>query len=336
MPLPQLEKTWEFDVNQTYAEGASPLATHQGVLRGIKDSLVGVLASRAAMASPWVVKRSSNGETFSDEDEDIWDTDLDLVFAADTTPHSWIVLEQAGISENFQICIDLKNADSNLLTVVWAPEGFPMTGTGIGDVSNRPFAATEVVLLNDAPWLGGQTTSQFRIHAMQSTDGQCTRIVGYWQAHAVLFWLFDRASRTVSGWSVPAVALVTGGDDTNLTYQALHSVATPNLWGYGTDAMTLWMATESFGSTLDGIGAKLVGANAFDLNWPLTPIGLASLTSLQAGRHGELVDLWFGPVAASHGDTYPGDGTKQLVQFGHLVFPWDGTSGDPGTTPDVA
>jgi hypothetical protein len=46
----------------------------------------------------------------------------------------------------------------------------------------------------------------------------------------------------------------------------------------------------------------------------------------QRGRHGEIADLLFGPSSASHGDTYPDDGSRQLVQFGHLVFPWDGST----------
>ena len=152
----------------------------------------------------------------------------------------------------------------------------------------------------------------------------------------MLFWLFDKPNRTVSGWTVPAVALVSGTYDTLLDYAALHTVSSPNLKGYGTSAMSLWMSTESFGSSLGAVGAKLVSANSFDSHWPLTPIGLASLDAGQVGRHGELFDLWFGSTAANHGDTYPGDATRQFVQFGDLVFPWDGLPGDAGSTPETA
>lgn len=337
MTLPQIQKHWEFDVNQSYTFGDS-LPTHRKVIRGIKDSLVSVLASRPAMGSSWTVKRSSDGSTV--DNSDLWTgvtedlADGKIVFGSSN--HSWIVLEQSGISENFQICIDLSNADPTKLTIVWAPDGFPTIGSGSGDASNRPTAATEVVLLNNAEWLGGQTTVGFHIHAMQSTDGQCTRIVGYWNNHPVMFWLFDKPAQTVSGWSQPAVALATGVYDGNVTYAALHTVSTPNLRGQGTSApMSFWMSTESFGSSPAALGAQFTAGNAFDSNWPLTPIGLACLDSGQTGRHGEIVDLWFGSSSAHHGDTYPDDGSRQLVQFGHLVFPWNGTPDEDGSTPSV-
>lgn len=334
MPLPQLEKTWEFDVNQLYTAEATPLATHQKVLYGIKDALVGVLGARAAVQSRWTVKRSCDGSAIADSTGDLWDDATKLLWGAGA--HSWIVLEQQGVGSTFQVCIDLNNADPSLLTIVWAPDGFPESGTGSGDTSNRPVGVTEVVLLDNAQWLGGQSTIQFRIHAMQSTDGECTRVIGYWQTHPVLLWVFDRATRTVAGWSSPGVALATGTLDGNVTFDALHSIATPNLRGFGTAPMRLWMSTESFGSGVAAVGSKLVGTNAFDLNWPLTPIGLASLDPGQVGRHGELSDLWFGSAGANHGDTYPGDTSRQFVQFGHLVFPWDGTPSVDGSVPEIA
>lgn len=332
MPLPIIEKTWEIDANQLYTAGANDIETHRGVLLGIKDSLVGVLANRPGMKSAWVVKRSSNAEQATSGD--LWTDPSKLVFGSGN--HSWIVLGQAGISEPFEICIDLSNADPTRITIVWAPEGFPPTGAGStqGTTSQRPVAATEVTLLADASWLGGQTASQFRIHTMQSADGQCTRVLGFWQGHCVLFWLFDKPKVPVAGWTQPAVALATGVYDGNVTYAALHAVSTPNLWGQGRSApMALWMSTESFGNALGGVGAKLSGPNAFDGHWPLTPIGLASLSGGSIGRHGELFDLWFGSAQATHGDTYPGDGSRQLAQFGHLVFPWDGTPEKTGTDP---
>ena len=333
MPLPNLEKSWEFDVNQPYTAGSTGLETHQKVLFGIKESLVNALASRPAMHQGWTVVRSSDSvEALS---TDLWIHKEDLVFGSGD--HSWIVLEQVGISDNFQICIDLSNADPTKLTIVWAPTGFPESGTGSGDTSNRPEAADEVVLLDDALWLGGQTTSAFRIHAMQSVDGQSTRILGFWQNHCVLFWLFEKPSRPVAGWALPAVALATGVDNGNVTYAALHTVASPNLWGYGsTGKMGIWMSTESFGNGLAAVGAQFAGPNAFDGNWPLTPIGLASIDGGSPGRHGELADLWFGSTTPGHGDTYPGDTSRRFAQFGHLVFPWDGTPEVDGTTPETA
>ena len=43
-------------------------------------------------------------------------------------------------------------------------------------------------------------------------------------------------------------------------------------------------------------------------------------------RLGSVYDLWYGSTAVGQGDTYPNDSTRQFVQFGHFIFPWNGTA----------
>jgi len=66
------------------------------------------------------------------------------------------------------------------------------------------------------------------------------------------------------------------------------------------------------------------------LEWPIMPIGLLSTTGMHRGRKGALYDIWWGSTAAGSGNTYPEDGSNQFVQFGHLIFPWN------GSTPEIA
>lgn len=321
MSLPELAKSWQFDINQVYAFQGDPMALFRSVLRGIKESLVTRLGSRAEITSPWVVTESCNSDAVSEGD--LWLDDSDLVWGGSTEPRSWIVLGQPSLGSESQICIELVNAVD--VVIVWAPDGFPSNGS----VGGRPTATTEVLLSNMS---GGAPPSDVVIHVMQSTDGQCTRAVVYSQNQPGMFWLFDRARNPVANWDIPAVLLISGGGAIGaLSYAALQSI--PRAKGYGTAPMEIYMSTESFGSPVASVGAKFVGANAFDGNWPLTPIGLASLTEGHRGRHGELFDLWFASAGANHGDVYPGDGTRQFVQFGHLVFPWDGTPYQAGSIP---
>lgn len=330
MPLPELAKSWQFDVNRVVTYQNDELALLQGLVRGVKDSLVTRLGSRLEVTSPWLVTQSS--DSINVLESDLWVSDQALVWGPDSTPHSWIVLAQPGITSTSQICIDLLNEGD--LSFVWAPNGFGSNGT----TSSRPTAAAEIPLASSGGGGGGGggggPSSDIIFHAMQSTDGQCTRVVAYTQGIPILFMLFDRARNPVANWDLPVTLMVLLAESSGaLSYSTLQSEA--KLRGYGTAPMDLFMSTESFGSTIGAIGATLNGPNAFDGNWPLTPIGLASLTSGHAGRHGELFDLWFASTFANDGDTYPGDATRQFVQFGHLVFPWDGTPEQPGSIPRI-
>ena len=62
--------------------------------------------------------------------------------------------------------------------------------------------------------------------------------------------------------------------------------------------------------------------------WPMLPIGLACNTSGFYGRHGRLADIYWGTEmpAMMAGYTYPSDGSKQWIQIGHMIFPWDGST----------
>jgi hypothetical protein len=70
---------------------------------------------------------------------------------------------------------------------------------------------------------------------------------------------------------------------------------------------------QTFGSDLDGPG-----------NFPMCPIGMFCDQAGARGRIGRLTDLWWGSVSASEGDHYPADASRQFVQVGDLILPWDG------------
>lgn len=326
MPLPKLDKSWQFDLNQVYVLQDGLQALLRSLIRGIKDSLVVRLGSRVEITSPWSVTQSSDGVSVSEGD--LWTSDSALTWGDDYTLGSWIVLQQPGVTTSSQICILLHSEDQ--LRVIWAPRGFDL-----GTLSERPKALVEMVL--SSSWQSGVLTSNVILHAMQSTDGQCTRVIAYCAGAPIVAWLFDRARNPVANWQEPAAALASlwDGDDL-LSYAALQSPSEPRLWGHGDAPMQLFMSTESFGQSAGAVGALLDGPNDFDQSWPLTPIGVASLTGGQRGRHGELFDLWFGSTGAQDGDTYPANETRQFVQFGHLVFPWDGTPQQAGSIPLIA
>jgi hypothetical protein len=75
-------------------------------------------------------------------------------------------------------------------------------------------------------------------------------------------------------------------------------------------------------------GQRMTTSNDLDGNsWPMGAMGLASETATVRGRHGELVDIWWGSTTRIAGDHYPDTLPRQFVQVGDIILPWDQTAG---------
>ena len=120
MALPALVRTWRFQVNNAMVPQGTITAMSQHTLFALKEALKGNGAwtdsagAAAASAGNWVVNGSCDGSggagSFGNNDAvDRWVAQGNLIWNNSGSNHSWIVLEQAGIAANFQICIDLNN-----------------------------------------------------------------------------------------------------------------------------------------------------------------------------------------------------------------------------------
>lgn len=316
MPVPSLAKTWQFNVNQAFVALGSALADNRRILRlHIKDALVGMALL------PWTVRYSCDSVTAGTAGDavDRWDSDADLVWANAGSAHSWIVLRQTGVGATFELLISLENssASGNTLTLVVSPSA-AFTG---GTTTARPTATDEDVRLSSATWGGVASSDQnAKVHVMVSTDGQCSRVIVCTAGFAQTFWLFDKAQNPVTGWTAPSVAIALGASgSTVLTYANLNTTASAG--GRGVSNMTMFLSGEAANSSLIGVLQAFV--NDLDSGHNMGPIGLLSATTSNRGRHGSLFDLWWGPQVVADGDTY---GTKTFVQFGDVIFPWDGST----------
>lgn len=312
MALPVLSKTWLFSVNQSIAAQGSVLATSRRILRTIVDSLVGFATN------PWTVSGSSDSTTAGMDNTNRWDADSKLVWAGGT--RSWIVLRQTGVGATFEVCIDLSSSSSSQLTFVFSHVGF----TG-GSTSARPTAADEAVVLNNGTWCHGADVASV-IHAMQSNDGQLTRVhVVSVSTQQNTFWLIDLPADSSSGWTTPAVVTARGANSGVIGTLSTYNAAAASV-GRHTASMNLHWTAEFAGSFVLPSSSNIGNvANELSSSWEVYPIGLACLSSPRRGRHGRMVDIWWAPEGVAHGDTYPGDSSRQFVSFGNMVFPWNGS-----------
>ena len=327
MALPTPDKTWTFPaVNQIVGLSGSSLSDHRHLLRLIKNALL-------AGVSPWSVAGSSNSVVGAFDGVDRWVVDNNLVWDAAGVAHSWIVLTS---TPGPQLCIDCTPLDGTTqgpnLTVVYSWTGAFAGGSNL----NRPTAPDEVVLLNGVQWIGTDSTTptlQTVFHVIRSDDGEAERIIIHYNNIPVAFWFFDHVpQKPVAGWPTPWVAGVVGAENLTTkqtTYARLWKSPALKAQVPGTVG-TVYSCSDGWAGY--GAGQRLQAANDFTSAWPFFSIAFASET---AGLYGRLTgsdptargcwDMWFGSTALAEGDTYPAGGTKEFVQFGHLIFPWDGS-----------
>lgn len=318
MALPVLAKTWQHNINQLVTAQGTELDTGEKVMFTIKNSLLNFALS------PWTCSGSSNSSVAALDGVDRIITTANIVGSAGA--HSWIVLRQTGIATNYEICIDWSSNSSNGITLIVSPSaGF----TG-GTTTARPTATDESIVINQTFFFSG-TDSNHQVHVMQSTDGACTRVI-VWRGGTNLctFMIFDKPVNTVTGWTNPSVTYAIGNTSSiAITYSSL-TIGTNSI-GRGSGAFTARWSGESFGSTLlaelTDIGTVV---NSFENAWAFFPIGIASTTASNRGRHGSLADIWWKPTGISDADTFPNDANnRQFVAFGCLILPWTGGTDVP-------
>lgn len=327
MSLPTLTKSWQFAVNQSFTAGIT-LAICRTFVRAVKNQLIGAggltwtdgTGTTTTPIGNWTVIGSSNGVASGLDAVDRWAADADLVWNTAGSAHSWIVLQQTGISSTFQVMISCDSGTPALATIVVSHNAF----TG-GSITANPTAVGSSTVLNQAAYgMGGAGT--LRLHVMRTTDGSCTRFVtaigGVVTGLHILDKMGNKTAGVVAdyiGWSVGSSNGITpASTDINHSTNA-------NAKFFGVSAASAFMATEGWGAGPSY--AQVGGASNFTSASPILPVCLWSTTVSNRGRIGTLVDGWLGLSTNATGTAYPDTGTtRQFVQHGVFITPWNRTT----------
>lgn len=331
MALPIKEKTWQYSVNQTLPLEGSNADTCRRYLYSLKQAL------KAFGSSPWTVVASCgyrDGSTWTCDSADNWNVIGALVwnYPSPSVNHSWIVLAQPGLGTNTAICIDLYYYSSyeSYCYVYMFPTGIVTPGS----LTLRPSAPDEFQLNSGiSEGHGGSyatgNTSRTVLHVMQSTDGECTRIIACRQNCVPAFWIFDKVKDPIAAWTWPVISAVYGdpnyGVQDRPTYSYWNDSCSRLRGRISGDWCNFYMTSEGYTDAM--LGEKFITPDDDTGEWPLCPMGLSSTTSGHMGaRKGVVRDLWWTSTALNDGDTLPSDGSKTFAVFGDMVFPWDGSS----------
>jgi len=259
-----------------------------------------------------------------------------LLYAAAGSAHSWITLKQTGVHANFEICLDWSAASIYNATVVVGFSGF----SG-GSTTARPTATNQIILINGSTWAGYTINGSFGcvLQAMQSTDGQCTRIVQLLNGVPQSFFLFDVPKNPVSGWTDPAIALAVSANSAVTYLGYFNDTARVVGWVNGVACYMYITCEGAISSTLPEQYA-FQQRNQITLEQQVWPMGLASDTTGARGRHGQPYDLWWGNIIPNNlgsycDTTYPDDSTRRYWQSADIILPWDGTALIPGSVVQI-
>ncbi len=334
MGIPTLTKTWQLLVNQNPGFSSTYTELAQRVLWGIKERLIGVASN------PWTVLGSSDAVSANLSGTDLWIDYADLVWS--TGNHSWIILKQAGIASNFQLCISLDRTDEDTIIMVYSPAaGF----TG-GTISARPTATDEHVFANGVRWLGS-SSANFRslpFHVFQSSDGECTRVVVCCANRVISLWMFEKPRNPPAGWTNPHLVVFSadpGGGapppnsarhlnlrDQNLASNANGFTVLPN----GPTNTQVFLSSEGSLAASGGPGGSMgkfnPEVNSISEEWEFYPIGIMSITAPNRGRLGEIADMWYCPEGLfgedfnRNGVLFTDSEDGIVATFDSIVLPW--------------
>ena len=323
------EKTWQFNVNQSFPTSGVYLTDRKNLLVAIVAALTGFASS------PWVVYGSCNAVTFGYDGVNRWNSAADIVNGYTTSPGSWMVLHQPGMDAYLTIGVNWWT-DMRWINFLFSQAGPPPQ---IGTLTANPWAGGVNLTVPNGHWYdqGSTAAVNHRLHAMQSTDGKCTRIfVTDTNAEIGFFGHFDELL------DVPARVAGRGGllcswnqysnDTTKMEYAALvraaseqrYSISLPPPYIPYSKVLTQF-ATEFSGSLPLGESTSLQGPNGISGGEILTPMYPMDVAGQEI--YGRVPDMWFGPKDNPHGSTYPAAGPIVAAQFQHVVIPW------PNLTP---
>ena len=330
MALPTLSKTWQFNVNNAQLALGTNDADIKALIYAIVSAMLGF------SSTPWTVDYSclTTGNVGTKGDHvNRWSSASALV-ASYNSAHSWIVLKQSGISSNFELLIDLKPVNGNnyaFQAIISVSFSAGFTG---GTATAAPTATDQQYLLGanistSQQWVNLGTDASLRWSVMQSTDGQCTRMVAYSGGVQITGFVLDLPTNKTSGWTTPGYAFWSTGLGFGQTVASPYAIAGNangfvNINGtlagaYITCETLMWHTLAAYVTIVD----QQTSPNALDSNWPMMPCGIFVLSSGVMGRYGTFQDMWVGSNSIATGDTYPATGSD-FIQSGVLIFPWNG------------
>jgi len=323
--LPVLDKTWQHFHGVVLA-GSS----HQSRLLEFKNALIGF------PLSPWIVKGSSNGTLFGNNDGvDHWQTTSDI------TTNSWIVLAQPGMGLTFQMILVATTSNASSMNRGVHPSGFGAAFGGTdGTATVAPLPNEGTGIFKSGGWIATSFNNN-RTEIWMSTDGQVTRSTSMVAATSptiehggiIEVELLKNPTPSAKLAGVPGAAYFRSSIiSTGFAYNVVND-GTFDSWAIfdgtlPTEAFVSLSYQSTIGEISSMTGQNMTTPNGLESAWEFYPIWIRGNTAGREGIIGVRYDHWYGSSVNPHGTTFPAPPDtpgNQFIQFSDQIIPWDGT-----------
>lgn len=345
MPAPTITETWRFNVSQSIA-GATPAAMRQALLLAIVNSLLGLGSwtdgdgVASSITTPWEHVSSCDSVATSSV-TNLWDSSTDLVWNAEGSAHSWIILRHHDFFGEGNPLYMLINCNPNATQNATIMMSFSRAGYTGGTTTARPTATDEHIVrpvagnVTTAGWQGDDNTTvsvSMRLHFLMTNNGRKFKIFMTRSSVCIAKWeLFDCDEDEI-GFSEPYLFqivsedFVTGAEVELLSYSNLTDTAF-NWYGreqggvgdFRAEPMIPHAQNFSSGNSLPG--SPLNGFNGRWMPMPQTLRGVAPA----AGPLTPVPDMWWARIAEGTGSPMrdPDLEENNYMQFGYEIVPWN-------------
>lgn len=332
MALPTIKKTWQYFHYVGTPSGIDYATDVEAMMFAVKEQL------KSWGSGAWTVVGSGDNTTGALDGNDRL-VDVATMYAHPNS--NWLLLQNAGFG---QICLVPGNPNSGYTMHYWVSIKSAFSG---GNASTRPTAPDEFDLLansgaNIGSSYGGSGTGVFVCHMMQSTDGQCTRLLFGSSLVFNQIYCFETLDMAVPGMTYPKFATTARfTQNSNLRDYPLMFINNAGQIMDDPGNQNIQFLLECITQGNDPF-TYVNGANEISGEMPLIDMYIGcgrsgNVTSsghpVQRGFYGKVFDVWFTANTVGTGDGFPSDGSRQLIgchapagSTTTMVLPWDGTA----------
>lgn len=326
-------KTWSKTRFQVvYGDGPTQQVGGLVVEMQYRQLLYDLMLTLTTSPGSWTVAQSCGytGGSWAANTSNNW-TSAESVMFSDGTNYSWMVLQQNGIRNGFQMlwaCEALVGAGSNGWKFYFSPSG-SFTG---GTITTRPTAVDEYSIFPATDFWSSTSSLLRSMNVLQSSDGECTRIFYAEDSNIRYAFMVDKLYASTMMPNPPFEnQCLTGffqraGDTDALLFEDAEATAVQQYKMVRCSGYTgRWFGCCEGHGGLTLPTASYLNVMDPDGNYAVAPVYGVGATAGVIGVFGRFQDLYAAPSVIPGGDYMPADGSMLWVKQGKLIHPNDGT-----------
>lgn len=335
------KRTWRFALNEFYPHDSTTVGGTEDAYDSKKRVMLFIINSLIGLgANPWTVVASVGAISGYNASGNNWTSIAELRWVTATTARPWIQLRNTALGIDMVIDLNGPAGLRGSRCDIYVANNTVAIAFAGGGINSRPSTADELFCLaaSDGTGFGnwgvgaaGSNVRDFVVHVLQSDDGLSSRVLIQFNHQLRGLWMMDALDDTPAGVTNPWVVSFKSEDAIDTPNTGFESAYLDDPFMVVGDnshnRQLVYMVTEGADGT-DSLATFELGLhlNSYDETVAFSDVGIASDSGSIVGYWGTVTDSWIGPRGDGVGDTGRLYGSREWVQFGDRIFPWDGAS----------